>query len=385
MTVCRVCGGKIAEPAYEAPAPALTSIMTLLDIHTRVYVCNGCGHAQCDEIPDIETFYDTGYRISLGSEGQDQIFAVKPDGTVIYRTDHQAEIARNLLNLPERAKLLDYGAAKADTLRKIVAKRPDIEPHVFDISRDYASAWNGWIAPDAQAAYEVPAAWDGRFDAVMSHFVIEHVADPVGFVRRIHKLLKPRGTLLLSMPDASANPGDMTVADHVNHFSEASLRRALAAGGFEMSVIDTTSFPGAFFAVAVRSETPVRQEQDAALVQQAVERGLEICDFWRASAACLEKQADTFRGRKAAIYGAGFYGSWIFSRVGKDVELTAFLDQNPNLQNAMHFGHPVIAPTAIADDAEALFIGLNPLKARAAIGNMPYLQKPGLELIWLEA
>ena len=385
MTACRVCGGEIAALAYETPAPALTSIMTLIDVPTRVYVCDGCGHAQCDEIPDIETFYDTGYRISLSSEGHDQIFAVKPDGTVIFRTDHQAEIARNLLDLPQGARLLDYGAAKADTLRKIIAARPDIEPHVFDVSTDYASAWNGWIAPDAQAAYEVPETWNGRFDAAMSHFVIEHVADPVGFIRGIHKLLKPRGTLLLSMPDVSANPGDMTVADHVNHFSEASLRRALAAGGFEVSMIDVTSFPGAFFAVAVRSETPARPEQDAILVRQAVERGLEICDFWRTSAANLEKRAATFRGRKVAIYGAGFYGGWIFSRIGNDVELTAFLDQNPGLQNTEHFGYPVSAPTAIAEDAEALFIGLNPLKARAAIASMPYLHRPGLELLWLEA
>ncbi|SCB57903.1 Methyltransferase domain-containing protein [Rhizobium aethiopicum] len=385
MTTCRVCGGKIATPAYETPAPALTSIMTLIDIPTRVYVCDGCGHAQCDEIPDIEAFYDTGYRISLNSEGHDQIFAVKPDGAIIYRTDHQAEIARHLLDLPQGAKLLDYGAAKADTLRKIIAARPDIDPHVFDVSSDYAPAWDGWIAPHAQATYEVPVAWNGRFDAAMSHFVIEHVADPIGFIVGIHKLLKPRGTLLLSMPDVSANPGDMTVADHINHFSEASLRRTLAAGGFEVSTIDTTSFPGAFFAVAVRSETPVRQEQDAALVQHSVAQGLEICDFWRTSAAIIEGRAATFRGRKAAVYGAGFYGSWIFSRIGNDVELTAFLDQNPNLQNAVHFGYPVIAPTAIADDAEALFIGLNPLKARTIIGSMPYLQKPGLELVWLEA
>ena len=385
MTACRVCGGEIAALAYETPAPALTSIMTLIDVPTRVYVCDGCGHAQCDEIPDIEAFYDTGYRISLNSKDHDQIFAVKADGTIVYRTDHQAELSRNLLDLPHGAKLLDYGAAKADTLRKVFAARPDIEPHVFDVSADYAPAWDGWIAPDAQATYEVPEAWSGRFDAAMSHFVIEHVADPIGFIRGIHKLLKPGGALLLSMPDVSANPGDMTVADHVNHFSESSLRRALAAGGFEVATLDATSFPGAFFVVAIRSETPVKQEQDATLVRQAVERGLEICEFWRTSATALEKRADDLRGRKAAIYGAGFYGSWIFSRIGKDVEVTAFLDQNPNMQNAVHFGHPVIAPTAIADDAEALFVGLNPLKARAAIGNMPYLHKPGLELIWLEA
>ena len=82
MTPCRVCSKEIVSPAYETPAPALTSIMTLIDISTRVYVCDGCGHAQCDEIPDIEAFYDTGYRISLNSKDHDQIFAVKADGTI---------------------------------------------------------------------------------------------------------------------------------------------------------------------------------------------------------------------------------------------------------------------------------------------------------------
>ena len=384
MTDCRVCGGEIAAPAYETPAPALTSIMTLVDHPTRIYICEGCGHAQSDDIPDIEAFYDTTYRISLNSEDHDQIFVVMPDGTVIYRTDRQAEISSELLHLSQGAKLLDYGAAKATTLRKVFAARPDIVPHVFDVSADYAPAWDGWIAPDAQATYKVPEIWTGHFDAVMSHFVIEHVVDPVGFIRGIHVLLRPGGALLLSMPNVLANPGDMVVADHVNHFSEASLLHTLASGGFDVSVVDTTSFPGAFFVVAIRSEKTVKLKQIAALVRGAVERASEICDFWRTISGILERQAETLRGRKVALYGAGFYGSWIFSRIGTRIETTAFLDQNPNMQNTSHFGLPVIEPSALAEDVDALFIGLNPLNAQAVIGNMPYLHKPQLKLVFLD-
>ena len=151
MTNCRVCGGHIGAPTYDVPAPALTSIMTLLDVPTRVFVCGACGHAQSDDIPDIQAFYDTGYRISLTSENHDQIFAVATDGTITYRTDHQAALALRLLDLPEGASILDYGAAKAVTLRKMVANRSDLRPHVFDVSADYAAAWQGWVPEAAQA------------------------------------------------------------------------------------------------------------------------------------------------------------------------------------------------------------------------------------------
>ena len=49
------------------------------------------------------------------------------------------------------------------------------------------------IAPDGR----VPAG-DGAFDVVLSAQVLEHVADPGGYLREARRLLKPGGTLLLS-------------------------------------------------------------------------------------------------------------------------------------------------------------------------------------------
>lgn len=380
MTACRVCREAIGGPEYDAPAPALTSISTLIDVPTRVFVCDNCGHAQCDDIPEIQTFYDTVYRISLGSDDHDQIFAVRPDGAIIYRTDHQAEITLRLLDLPHGARVLDYGAAKADTLRKVHAARPDIKPHAFDVSSDYTDAWQGWVPPEAQATYSIPPAWRGQFDAVISHFVIEHVPDPVAFVRTVSELLHPGGAVLLSTPDAVSNPGDMTVADHLNHYSESSLRYALAAGGFSLKTMDRTSFPGAFFVVGTRSDAPQLTAQQAS---EAAQQARGICDFWTRAAAHLDQQAQRFAGCKAAIYGAGFYGSWINSRISASVDLKAFLDRNPNLQGGRHFGVPVLPPECIPDDIEVLFIGLNPHKARTAISAQPWLMRSGLHHVWI--
>ncbi|OCP23021.1 MULTISPECIES: methyltransferase domain-containing protein [unclassified Ensifer] len=382
MTACRVCGGDIATPTYEVPAPALTSIMTLLDVPTRVFICGACGHAQSDDIPDIKTFYDTGYRISLNSENHDQIFSVAEDGTIIYRTDHQAALALRLLDLPHGAAILDYGAAKADTLRKMTVARSDIRPHVFDVSADYATAWQGWLPAAAQAVYSVPEPWRENFDAVMSHFVIEHVADPVGFMRAVRKLLRPDGSFLFSVPDVVGNPGDMTVADHLNHFSETSLSRALSDSGFKLRIIDKTSFPGAFFVVAQRTDAAT-ETADATAVAVSAQEARDICAFWEQASEKLKGDVARYAKRKVAIYGAGFYGSWIYGRIGDTVDVVAFLDRNENLQGATHFGVPVLRPEHLPDEAEALFVGLNPLKARDAIAAQPWLQRRGLDHVWL--
>ncbi|AHB47562.1 hypothetical protein W911_02675 [Hyphomicrobium nitrativorans NL23] len=382
MTACRVCRAMIGAPVFDAPAPALTSIMTLLDVPTRVFVCEGCGHAQCEDIPDIQDFYDRVYRISLAGDDHDQVFAVETDGRVIYRTDHQAGIALRLLDIPRGARVLDYGAAKSDTLRKIYAARPDIQPHVFDVSTDYAAAWQGWVPEAAQATYAVPAAWLGTFDVVTSYFVIEHVPDPVAFVRTIASLLRPGGSALLALPDVDANPGDMAVADHLNHFSEASLWRLLADAGLTVRTLDKAAFPGAFFVTATRTDDAA-QDIPASLVAGAVARAQEICTFWKDAAASLDQQAASFAGCKAAIYGAGFYGSWIYSRIRDTVRLGAVLDRNPHLQGGTQFGVPVLPPERIPGDIDVLFVGLNPLKARDAIAMQPWLQRSGLAHVWI--
>lgn len=382
MTKCYVCSTSIAAPAYEKLAPAITSIMTTLDIPTRVFICETCGHAQSSEIPDIEAFYDTGYRISLNSDTHDQIVAVQPDGKIIYRTDHQADIALRMMNLRQGSALLDYGAAKADTLRKLCAVRPDINAYVFDVSTDYSAAWQGWVSPENQATYSIPDDWKQRFDAVMSHFVIEHVIDPVGFIGTIAGLLKPGGTLLLSMPNVSANPGDMVVADHVNHFSATSLEQALINAGFTLKSLDSTSFPGAYFAVATL-ETPTGKP-DGAEIGTAVARAQEICADWQKVSASVETAISNLQGEKVAIYGAGFYGSWLFHLISQRAKPALFLDRNPHLQGSTHLGLPVVLPEEIPDDIDVLFIGLNPLKARSAVEAQPWLMRDGLRHVWLD-
>lgn len=381
MQHCRTCAAELDRPVFEASAPAITSIMTSIDMPTRVYICRACGHIQGPDLPDLKAFYDTEYRISLESESHDQIFSTGPDGKPIYRTDHQTAISLRLLDLPQGASLLDYGAAKADTLRKMVAARADVVPYVFDVSSDYAAAWQGWVPAENQATYELPEDWLDKFDAVMSHFVIEHVAEPVLFLKTMASLTKPGGRLLLSFPDVVANPGDMAVVDHLNHFTLTSLREAFRQAGLTIEEIDRTSFPGAFCVTATLGAADAGAAPEA--IAAAVAEGLAIARFWEEAGTLVDRAADAHADRVCAIYGAGFYGSWIANRLAGKVTVAAFIDQNPGLQGKVMQGAPVVGPAALAPQVEVVFVGLNPLKARAIISGVAPLQARSLDYVWL--
>ena len=364
---CCVCAAALGEPDFSGSAPSITSVATVIDLPLNVWICHNCSHAQSDELPDLADYYDTQYRISMVSDDHDQLYEVK-DGIKIFRNDKQAELVEQLLDLDEGARILDFGAGKATTLRKLFARRPDLQPHVFDVSKDYVAHWSGWLPKTNWATYQLPQEWQGHFDAVTAHFVMEHVADPVALLRELRKVLKTGGKLFVSVPDVLANPGDLLVADHTNHFTQSSLQSALLQTGFEQPQIDASAFDGALVAVARAGEV---QPATAPGSDELVAQMTSIADFWKTKTKFLQQAAGNHSGRPSAIYGAGFYGSFIFATVSRSADLQCFVDRNPHVKDRPHLGLAVMDPAALPDNIEVVYAGLNPHKARAILSDVP--------------
>ncbi len=245
---CRVCDSGIDRAALDLAAPALTTTNLNIDAPTRIYVCASCAHVQSPELPDLATYYDTHYKFYLDSEEHDHLYEMR-DGVPVYRSDRQVEVLLDKTALPKGAQVLDYGAAKGSTLRKVVARRPDLSPHVFDVSEDYRPSWSSWLETAAMATYSVPETWSGRFDLVTAHYVLEHVPDPAAVLRSLARLLKPGGQIFFSVPDWTQNTGDLLVADHINHFTSPSLRRLAQEAGVVVEDIDAAALPVSFAVV----------------------------------------------------------------------------------------------------------------------------------------
>ena len=346
-------------------------------------MCRTCAHAQSSELPALESYYDTAYKISLSSDEHDQLYEVV-DGREMFRTDKQRDLVCAFIDLAPGMTILDYGAAKAMTLRKICEVRPGLRPHVFDVSSAYAAHWQGWLAPNDCAIYELPSRWWQSFDLVTAHFVLEHVADPLMTLRHIKSVLKPGGRLFMSVPNVVANTGDLLVADHINHFTPNSLRVALDKAGFELEVRDDRAYRGAFLVVArARAESPASRDRNVAADPREIQSLIKIAEFWTAASARIEESACTHAGKPCAIYGAGFYGSFIATRLGPDANIACFIDRNPHVRTQPHLGRRVVAPENLPPDVSVVYAGLNPAHARLILSDVKEWRGRELELVFL--
>ncbi|MEO0399413.1 MAG: class I SAM-dependent methyltransferase [Pseudomonadota bacterium] len=380
---CRICGEPLGEPVLSAPGPSLTSVTTMIDMPTVFHVCGACGHGQSPDLPDLLSFYDNQYQISLVTDDHDQLYEMR-DGRPVYRNQHQAAVVEAVAKPKDGALVLDFGAAKAASLRMICENRKDIKPFVFDVSNDYRAHWDEWLPRDAQAAHDTPAAWEGRFDLITAHFVMEHVSDPVALLRRMGSLLADDGRVFFSVPNPLENAGDVLVGEHLSSFTEASLHRLAQAAGMIIERIDSAAIRAAFVVIARRKTADDANADEGAFnILQDVAALERVASDWSGAISRVKTKAADLNGA-AAIYGAGFYGCYIRTQLEGVTPVRCFIDSNPHEQGREKLGTPVLAPDALPQDVGTVFVGLNPTIARRVIAEwLASTGRSDLDLVFL--
>jgi 2-polyprenyl-3-methyl-5-hydroxy-6-metoxy-1,4-benzoquinol methylase len=370
MAECNVCSQSLGAPVYRsAEARSLTSLSEFYDGRTEVFFCDRCGHLQTTEIQDIQKYYDTQYNIFVDSDEEDLLYKVV-DGNKLFRVEHQVQTILEKLSLPNGARVLDFGCAKSATSRKLLEARPDLQVHLFDVSEAYVKFWAKFVTPDRWSSYRPKPEWNASFDAVFSFFAMEHTADPRAFAADLARLIKPGGWLHLLVPNVYANTADFVVVDHVNHFSATSLGWLFAAAGFDSVEIDDQAHDAAFV-VTARKSSP--QPFAAEHIDELRRRVEEMSAFWSGLAGRIRDFENANRGA-AAIYGSGFYGTFIASCLSDLTKIVCFLDQSEFRQAKRLLDKPIIAPDKIDSSVEAIYVGLNPRIARGVIEGLEALR-----------
>jgi SAM-dependent methyltransferase len=369
MDACRICQSTLGAPVYESLQPiSITSLCQVLDGRTRVWHCADCGHTQTEPLPSLDRFYAEDYHILTASEQDDQLYAVRA-GRKIFRTEHQLATLLAKLQPSADARVLDYGCGKAATLKALFDVRPDIQPFVYDVGEQYRPFWDAFVPAAQQAVDATPAEWSQSFDLATSFYALEHVADPRGMLANIHGLLREGGAFYFLVPNVFANVADLVVADHVNHFSARSLRRLLTTAGFIVENIDATSHDSAWVVVA-RKGKPQESESEEAMLGSEIAK---IAEYWQGFGADA-RQFEADHPGPAAIYGSGFYGTFIHTCLAEAGRIECFLDQNPHRQKQRLLNLPILPPESLPDRIENLYIGLNPRIARREIDGLECLR-----------
>ena len=357
MNNCRVCNEKLGKEELNLAAPSVTSMSENLNLSTKIYLCRNCAHCQSPDLPNVSDYYDNNYKISLKTDDFDQLYETKGD-TSIFRTEHQATLISEL-KFKKNSRVLDFGGGKATTLKNLLKKRNDINPFVFEVSRDYKKSWDKWIPENNQATYTIPEKWHNTFDLLICNFVLEHVMWPTDILDLMCKLICPGGLLFFTVPNPLDNSGDLLVVDHLNKFTISSIKQALINSDLNLEEISDKKFRGAFTVVASKNNNKKQISLDFKKYEiSSLERKISKWDSRFEEIKKIDK-----KNLNIAIYGAGFYGTLFYNFL--KYKPTCFLDKSIHLNNRKHLGIPVLSPEKCPQNIDILLIGLNPEKAKS--------------------
>jgi SAM-dependent methyltransferase len=308
---------------------------------------------------NAESYYNLDYDILIDSEEEDQLLVLN-DGKEVFRFEHQLNTLLDRIVIPLGGEVLDFGCAKATTLKLLSAVRDDISPFVFDVSEMYEDFWGKFISRDNQAVFDLPTAWLNKFDVVTSFFSLEHAADAIGFVESVSSVLKEDGTFYCIVPDWRANIGDIVVVDHANHFSIESLSTLLSCAGFVEININRDEHPSALVATAKKGNSISEFVPGKTELLELENELCEAIQFWeRLSNTVASFERNQQKG-KSAIYGSGFYGAFVASLLADFDTVECFLDKNPFRQGKALMSKPILDPLLLPRVGETVYVALNP-------------------------
>jgi SAM-dependent methyltransferase len=197
----------------------------------RLAVCDTCGLVQSviddswrTSTREIYRQYDSYFQSSL----KDQL--TFGQGEIGSRTRVFIKAVLSVVTLPVRSSVLDFGCGSGNVLRTLSSLRDDLVLDGCDLDSRVESQLFG--IPNFRHLHSDLLPTAEKHDLIVLSHTLEHLESPAKTLQDLSGLLTDSGTLAIAVPDCSADPLKLTVADHCTHFSPAGLTRWLNTQGF---------------------------------------------------------------------------------------------------------------------------------------------------------
>lgn len=360
---------------------SISSASCIVNSKTEVYYDDIVAHLYTKEVLDSKEYYDNEYEMDIESEDKDSLYGVI-NGEKVYRTQYQLELFTQKLKIENNMKILDYGSAKGLFLKKLTEKHSSIKPYLFDITTRYKEFWLKNFDLENCSFYDLKDEWKNSLDIVSSFYVFEHVQEPLVELKKIYDVLKEDGIVYIQIPNVYSNIADFVCVDHLHHFSKISLAHLLNQVGFEVIEIDDSSYDSALIIVGQKKATiknHIFSKEDYDFYET---KALQMAKYWQSLGDKIREFYKQNSNKKAALYGAGFYSTYILSQLPKEHNIDYVIDQNPYLHSQKFNNLDVIPIDKVSDDLKVLYVGVNPKIAKDVIKDIK--QFSNIDIFYLD-
>lgn len=338
---CPVCGACESVPIrdIELMVPDNLPLQRSFTINS----CTDCGMIFHDIRPqnERETYYET----YTGEDITD--YPVSAD----QRAFNELTIGflqRQALQKPGLA-ILDVGCSFGITLLELKALGFD-DLYAIDPDRSAIAYLQRQGVPGRTGSVsEHFADLNARFDLIILRHVLEHLEDPAGAVANVATWLKPGGRIYIELPDlrrypeCAPFPGYFFEFEHINHFSEGSLRNLMR----QFNLLQYESTPDIYPCLRTLFEpTPhprpvLRDASDVSHVEASLDRPTVAGRHTIDKIAALD-------GREVALWGVSTLAYRMLTHTPlRHCRIRHLVDRDPGRQGETLMGLPITTPDSL--------------------------------------
>jgi SAM-dependent methyltransferase len=164
------------------------------------HICNVCSTVFCNPRPTIDEL-NNFYWNSKSAKYWFEVFLPKVEES--RRNKIFNKKAKELFSLIDKndihvSSLCDVGAGSGIFLEELQKIRDDISYYAIEPGKVSSKLLTNKGFKVLQSSAEFADEWHNKFDFVVSLEVLEHVNNPISFIKSINKLLKPGGSCLIT-------------------------------------------------------------------------------------------------------------------------------------------------------------------------------------------
>ncbi len=255
--------------------------------------------------------------------------------------------------------VLDVGCGNGSLLLAMGERWPEAElegcdPSAESVAHGASSGVRLWQGTSADLPRGTAA------DLVVSINVIEHTADPAGFLRNLRSAMTPDGVLAIVCPDGGRPGLELLFADHVFSFAPHHLEALLGREGLRVAAMSTAPPALGDFQMVVARQEAVAASSDATTPQTTwppPDTGRsEYLQRWRA----LDRQLEERVVAPAVCFGAGEAAGLLRAYAPRTWRRLRACTVDGDVAAGATFGDLPLVPVASVSPDDTVLVGVRP-------------------------